>query len=374
MIGLAVLGLLALSCCLCWCCYCRRYGLGGVFEHTGSFEFYYIDRCTDRNCPWHHISDYSNTLAVVSPECVIYNLFNKSANNWSKTQLLPLARLTSTASHSGEDPRQPAITRSPNADSLRLSSNLSHRKLTPNVSVSKVRVAERTLSAPNPGIKPPIHQPDDDSIGSSRIQSGASGHVKVSRIKSSAMGRRRSSCDVLPSYNVLKPAMNTKLRRNSVGTVHHVRVDRVQMAQGTRKDSLLSQYPRQSIIDSTIRLDDIDKICKSARPSSKTKKHKVLVKHVPSADRQISTKEQRPSQIDTIDLSLSHLMPPKSTIHVEHVSTSRKRLKSNKNTAHLGLIIEETQNSEKSHTAHAHSSVTVKKIPRANTSLPLTHR
>ncbi|CAF4686496.1 unnamed protein product, partial [Rotaria sp. Silwood2] len=131
--------------------------------------------------------------------------------------------------------------------------------------------------------------------------------------------------------------MNTKLRRNSIGTVHHVRVNRVQMAQETRKDSLLSQYPRQSIIDSTIRLDDIDKIWKSARPSSKTKEHKVLVKHVPSIDPQISTKEQQPSQSDTIDLPLSHLMSPKSTIHVERVSTSRERLKSNNSTAHLEL-------------------------------------
>ncbi|CAF4772564.1 unnamed protein product [Rotaria sp. Silwood1] len=305
---------------------------------------------------------------MVSPDCAIYNLFNESSSNWNKTQLLPLSRLTSTTSYSDENPHLSVTVSSQGNDSVLLSSNHLQRKLTPNVSVSKVRVAERPLSTANPGIKSPILQADDDAISCSRIQSGTRDHVKVSRINSCAKGRRRSSCGLLPSYNVPEPVENTKLRRNSIGAVHHVRVNRVPTAQVTKKDSLLSLHPRQSIIDSTIRLDDIDRVRQSACPSSKTKEYKVHVKHVPSAGQKKSTNEQRPSQIETIDLSLSHLMSPKSNIHVERISASRKKLKLNKNTAPLGSIIEEKQNSQRPQTAHAYSNINVTKIPRKNTS------
>ncbi|CAF3689630.1 unnamed protein product [Rotaria sordida] len=168
------------------------------------------------------------------------------------------------------------------------------------------------------------------------------------------------------------PPRNSNLRRNSIGTIRNIRVNRVQMAQSSQRDSLLSNQPRQSIIDSTIQLDDIDKSPISLHSSSATSGQKVFVKHVTSARGPIPRRKERLPPQNTISLSLPYSIST-STMHVKHVPTSRKKLKSTKNSVRLALISEEKEKNRNPNGTNVHSRVTVERISPDKKTLPTAH-
>ncbi|CAF1456312.1 unnamed protein product [Rotaria sp. Silwood1] len=346
-------------------------GRSGVVERKGVFEFYYIDRCVDPSCSLRQLSNYDAVLIAKSPNCLAHNVFSEITSDSNNDQLIPLSRLQSQISHSGQDRNVSAMNNYESNDSLEMSSNSSQRKLIAHVSVSKIQAAKRLIKAANPSIKSQIRLPDDDSMRFSRFQSKTNDHVKVFNINSTSTRRRRSSCSSLPSCRIPQSPENMNLRRNSIEPVGHVRVNRVQTTQLTKKDSLLSNQPCQSIIDTTIRLDDVDRGATSMDSSSATRGQNVFIKHVTSTRRPIARKKQRPPQ-NTNNLSLPHSISQKSAIHVEHVPASRKKLASTRNTAHLGLISEGTEKNQNPTMKNVHSSVTVARILRDKKPLPTT--
>ncbi|CAF3614351.1 unnamed protein product [Rotaria sp. Silwood1] len=111
-------------------------------------------------------------------------------------------------------------------------------------------------------------------------------------------------------------------RRSSAGDIDHVRVTHIH-AHPIATKTLPIDDIRPSIIENTIRLDDIKKNVKLA-PLVETSNSKIYVKTVPSHTLR-TTGEPRPSQIDTIHLTSTSSELNISTASVDNYEKSIRK-------------------------------------------------
>jgi hypothetical protein len=387
--GLALLVTLALCCCLC-CRYCWFVnivyilscnllflcsplgGRGALYDCKGPFEYYYIERCTDPKCHWAEMPNSGGFFSAPRKIRHCYDALNESTSSSNNTRKESANIITGTTPCSPYDDHDANVVDFLSDNFLSVHTR---RKSTAGISITRVKLADRDDSALNSGMKPSNRRPDDETNDLHTVQLPTSANVKVSRITSTAKPRAHSFDDEQTENDKEEPVEKTRKRRKSIEASSVVRVTRVLPKPSTVTRQPSVRLPRQSIVDNTIRLDTVDETAESLRVSPKLDKNKVRIKHVPSARRQMTTNEPHPSQIDTIDLSLTAVehrqTSAESTIRVERIQTGKKKIKNA--TVSFQPIVEEVKVKKKPREACIPSSVIVERIPRQNTAKPITY-
>lgn len=327
-------------------------GHGCIDESKGSFELYHIDRCVDPDCHWRDVFLTSRTNEHT------YHAFDESTNNYDDTHMISSNPFTNTISRLEKNDKDLAPADFQNDSFLSMNTRHPRRKSTAGVSVSKVQLDDRLHSKPNSGIYPPNRRFDDGRDDSHVLNSSNTSHVNVSRIKSTAKQRACSFEDQLPEPDMKKSGEETCLQQQSVGAINTVQVTRVRSQTMISNDESSTDHPRQSIIDSTIRLDIVDEERKLSGKSSKLHKHKVSVKHISSANPLTSNNEHR----QLMKFKNRKISP--STVHIERASTLKKNIEPLNDTIILASIAEETA---KSSETRIKSNVAVERVLRKNT-------
>ena len=324
----------------------------GVYEENGPFELYHIDHCIDPECPWLHDSNSPVINSQIKRRK--YFAYNLSGESPTSDKLSSLSSVTCITSCSKEDSNDLALIEFHQNNSNDYAHMRPKSVAAENVSVRRVRKANRMHSAYNASIKSPVRRTDDDDDVNSFIQRlNSSGTVRVTRVKSSVI-KSPITADNEPVYqqeNSSTTESSNGIRITHVPAVHSAPVE----------------VARPSIIENTIRLDENDELMTSAR-SFKKNKNKTRVKRVASTHR-TSAIESRPSQIDTIKLPPIPIDTPGQTspasVRVERVRTARKKLQSATATVPFESISKETTNEmTNSPKLDEEFSVVVERIPR----------
>ncbi|CAF3791540.1 unnamed protein product [Rotaria sordida] len=172
--------------------------------------------------------------------------------------------------------------------------------------------------------------------------------------------RRSNSFDEELSKQHSKDIHKKRLaRRSSVGDIDHVHVTHV-LTHPTATKSLPVDDIRPSIIESTIRLDDVDENLQSASLVEMNDTKTPVKTALPRTLR--TTDEPRPSQIDTIHLTSTNSkvnISAASTdndekytakgVHVKHIKTIKKKTKPTTTVAPLHSVIEEEKKDNNDH-------------------------
>ncbi|CAF3700551.1 unnamed protein product [Rotaria sp. Silwood1] len=190
------------------------------------------------------------------------------------------------------------------------------------------------------------------------LHSNKSGQTSLMNMKTK---RRSNSFDEqLPKQQHPKHTHKKRIaRRSSAGDIDHVRVTHIH-AHPIATQTLPIDDIRPSIIENTIRLDDIKKNVQS-EPLMETNDSKIYVKTAPSHTLR-TTGEPRPSQIDTIHLTSTSSKLNISTasadnndkntpkgVHVKHIKMQKKKTYTTTAVTPLQSLIEEEKKETDDH-------------------------